>query len=96
MLGKHGGDDIEVDDAAANGHDINPGCCFLDINIRGMEEVWICADYIRMFKEFYAENVSNSMAPCLVIAGRPGIGGVVITLALLTYQTLPLCLGRCA
>ena len=51
----------------------------LDIDIPVMEgKVWVCSEYIRMFKfaeEFYAENESNfTLSPGLVITGQPGVG----------------------
>ena len=72
------GDDIEIDHSTAVEDDINAGCYILDIDIPSIKEkIWVRADYIRMFKfaeEFYAENTSKSLSPCLVITGQPGIG----------------------
>jgi len=72
-------DDMEVDNSTAEGGDIIPGCYVLDIDIQGAAEdkIWVRADYIRMFKfaeKFYAENACNTLSPCLVITGQPGIG----------------------
>ena len=87
--------DMEIDDSAAEDDDIIPGCYVLDSGIRGAEgKIGVRADYIRIFRfaeKFYTKHVSNSLSPCLVITGQPGIGelfDVVIMLILLTYHIL--------
>jgi hypothetical protein len=80
MVGEHGdGDDMEIDNPTAEGSDIDPVCCVLDIDIPAMEDkVLVRSEYIKMFKyaeEFYARYATNfSLSPCLVISGQPGIG----------------------
>jgi hypothetical protein len=88
---------MEIDDSTADDGDINPGCYVLDIGTQGKEDkIWAHAEYTRMFKfveTFYAETACNTLSPCLVITGQPGIGGlsdVAIMLGLLTYQILRL------
>jgi hypothetical protein len=44
-----------------------------------VDKIWVRAEYTRMFEfaeKFYAENVCNTLSPCLVITGQPGIGGL--------------------
>jgi hypothetical protein len=88
---------IEIDDSTADDGDINLGCYILDIGTRGKEDkIWVCAEYTKMFEfseKFYTENVCNTLSPCLVITGQPGIGelsDVAIMLRLLTSQILQL------
>ncbi|KIM91796.1 hypothetical protein PILCRDRAFT_58282 [Piloderma croceum F 1598] len=69
---------MEINDSTADDGDIDPGCYVLDIGTRGKEDkMWVRAEYIRMFEfaeTFYAENACNTLSPCLVITGQPGIG----------------------
>jgi hypothetical protein len=70
--------DMEIDDSTPDDGDIDPGCYVLDIGTQGKEDkIWVRAEYTRMFEfaeTFYAENVCNTLSPCLVITGQPGIG----------------------
>ena len=88
---------MEIDGSTADDGDIDPGCYVLDIGTRGKEDkIWVRAEYARMFEFaeiFYAENACNTLSPCLVITGRPGIGElphVAIMLGLMTSQILRL------
>jgi hypothetical protein len=82
-MGEGGGEITDVDD------DIIPGCYLLDLDIETINpmKIWIRADYIRVYNhvETYYETPGfpPNRAPCVVLAGQPGIGkSLIMTITL--------------
>ena len=76
-------------------HEISSRCYVLDIGIRGVEDkIWVRIRMFEFAEKSYADSLCNSgntLSPCLVITGQPGIGEfllMILPLVLLTYQIL--------
>jgi hypothetical protein len=75
-----GGDtteDTEGDDDEIDADEIDAGCYVLQIDISGLEEIWIRKEYIKLYNccDDHLTHGRQSMKPrSAVITGQPGIG----------------------